>query len=314
MCQQNVDCAQGFSCLSGQCSCLDDSACAANQTCTQGRCAARSRCTKDADCAENNKRCQLTQGLCISPCTSPADCAPSLDPTLATALYACSVGSCERRCVNDATCGSGLICVGGTCAAATCKTRTDCPAGQYCTSASSGRCLSFTVCTSDSGCPKNTRCQGFAANACPPGFDCSDKICQELPACLIDGDCTAPSYCDEQHCQPATRCNVGMPCSEGFGCVAETCVPAACRGFTDCPGGQGCVAGRCKTALTSGDVVLLEVTPSRAVVEAGSSTKISVVGYGLDGVSYPLSSATFTVQDANGNPSSAATVTPSGII
>ncbi len=320
-CQADADCADGFSCKAGACQCIDDTSCALNQTCVAGTCTTPARCTKDDECAAAGKRCEVTQGLCVPPCRAAADCAPNVDPNLAATLYVCTGGTCERRCVNDASCGAGLICVANLCQVARCKTQSDCAAGQYCTSATNGRCEDFTVCTNTSRCPRNEQCQPFPANACPPGFDCTKSICQELPACLIDSDCalafgvpgptTPPSYCEEQHCQRSTRCTSNAQCA-GKDCVGGLCVPAACRGFSDCPAGQGCIAGACVSAPAPGDVALIDVTPARAVLEVGETLKLSVIAYRLSGASFPLASATFDVLDAAGQPSAAATVDAAG--
>ncbi len=322
-CQLDADCAKGFSCKAGRCDCIDDSSCAANQSCTQGRCETRARCTGDADCSGTGKRCELTQGLCIPPCRLPSDCAPNVDPNLATTLYACTQGTCQRRCVNDATCGAGLICVANLCEKATCKTLAECGPGQYCTSATFGRCVDYTVCTASSACQPNFRCQPFPTNACPPGFDCKQSICQELPRCLIDADCalafgapgpaTPVSYCQEQHCQLSTRCTGDAQCGANA-CIGGVCVPKACRGFADCPPGKGCVAGACVAAPSPGDVALLELSPLTALLQVADTLRVSVVGYRLDGSSYPLPQATFEVLDEAGAPSTAATVTPEGVV
>ncbi|MFL5321772.1 MAG: hypothetical protein ACJ790_19070, partial [Myxococcaceae bacterium] len=133
-CQADTDCAQGFVCKADKCTCTTDSACAANQICESGACVTRPRCTSDNDCASIGRKCELTQGLCIPACNVSTDCAPGVDPRVAVALYQCLDGSCLRRCLNDQTCGPNLICEDGSCRQTDCKTYSDCPQGQYCTS------------------------------------------------------------------------------------------------------------------------------------------------------------------------------------
>ena len=104
-CAQNTDCANGFACNQGKCQCAEDTACAANQQCTNGACVVRPRCTDDSQCRGTGARCEVTQGLCLPICTMPQDCAPTLDPRLAFALYTCDMGTCTRRCTQDLQCG-----------------------------------------------------------------------------------------------------------------------------------------------------------------------------------------------------------------
>lgn len=323
-CKADNDCATGFACKSDKCRCTNDSACAANQLCDDGACIARPRCTTDADCAALGRKCEVTQGLCIPACTTPYDCAPGVDPRVALALYNCLEGSCRRRCINDQTCGPGLICGGdGLCSAVECRTMSDCPSGEYCTSATTGRCETFTTCTTDAQCSPNFQCRAFGQNNCPPGFPCSQNICQELPRCFTDNDCQATfpgqqpgevSFCSDQHCQPTQPCNATVACPTGKTCVAQTCVPAVCRGHGDCASGQVCVDGACKTPPSNADVAAIRISPLRAWVVASSTVKFSVVGYELSNASSPLSNVTWEVLDSGGAPSTAATVNAQGVV
>lgn len=199
VCATTADCARGFECTDGQCLCSGHDVCARNQLCIQGSCEAQPSCRSDAECVSAGLRCELTQGICIPPCTAPADCAPGVDPTLAAVLYQCFQGGCQRRCTSDDTCGTGLICEDGLCAQARCTTKADCPANAYCTSASNGRCLEYQTCTTSDECAANHVCERFPDGECPPGFDCTQTLCRELPTCLIDADCapSPPSYCHD---------------------------------------------------------------------------------------------------------------------
>ncbi len=308
-CATTADCATGFTCADDRCQCNDDSSCQANQTCDPtGTCVARKRCTADAECAGTGKRCEVSQGICLPICTLPQDCAPDLDPRVAFTIYTCQSGTCTRRCTNDLICGgTGIICKAGVCQVAECKTKTDCPMNQYCTSATFGRCLEFQVCTATSQCPANSECKSFEMNQCPPGFDCTQKICQELPRCLIDGDCVSGTgmsvmqtgYCAEGHCQPTVRCS-GASCGSGLECIAGVCVPATCRGHSDCGANRACVDGSCANAPTAGELIQLRLEPRTATLEVGDTLELSLTGFMLGGASYPLSNGTFTVTNQTG--------------
>lgn len=307
-CAANEDCAAGFTCNDGRCECMDDSSCQANQTCDNGTCVARKRCMADVDCAGSGGRCEVSQGLCLPVCMLPQDCAPELDPRVAFTLYTCVSGTCNRRCVNDVTCGGqGIICENGLCKVADCKTKADCPADQYCTSATFGRCATFKTCTTNAMCERNFECKTFAMLECPPGFDCSQKICRELPRCLIDGDCVSGTgmmqmqtgYCAEGHCQPTTRCS-GASCASGLECIAGTCVPATCRGHSDCGANKACVEGACASAPAGSELVQLQLRPRTATLEVGDTLQLSMIGLLLGGASYPVTDATFTVMNQTG--------------
>lgn len=322
-CTSATDCANGFTCNQGRCQCEDDSACAANQQCTNGACQTRPRCTDDADCIGTGARCEVTQGLCLPVCNMPQDCAPTLDPRVAFALYTCSMGTCTRRCTQDLQCGGqSLICRNGLCTKADCAQASDCPAGQLCTSATFGRCEAYSTCTRTPDCMRNYECKRFPANQCPPGFDCSQSICQELQRCLADADCvsgvpgtmgSAPTgYCEEGHCQPSPTCVVSQQCSTGKTCIGGLCVPAVCRGHLECGGGKACVDGACVTAPDAQDIDGMRLSPTTGFLIEGDALQLHLIVFRLDGTSYPLESATFSVKDAMGMPSLNATVSSSG--
>ncbi len=324
-CTIDTDCATGFACTADRCQCLGDSSCGSNQTCTNGSCATRKPCTADADCAGQGGRCEVTQGICLPTCFTSTDCAPQLDPQVALALYACIDSACIRRCVNDVTCGgSGFICASNLCRKADCKTLSDCAAGQYCTSATFGRCATYSTCADSTSCQRNWECKQFGTAACPPGFDCTQKLCLELPQCLSDSDCVTGipgtgsskqnGYCAEGHCQPTLACVSPTECGPGKTCIAKVCVPSACRGHQDCSGAQACVDGTCIDGPMPAQINILRVTPVRALLEVGDTLQLHLVAFRLDGSSFPSAEAGFTVVDTLGMPSTAATVTAQGLV
>lgn len=324
-CARDLDCASGFTCAQGKCQCSDDSACAANQQCLNGSCQARPRCTDDAECRGTGARCEVTQGLCLPVCQMPQDCAPTLDPRVAFALYTCVNGTCTRRCTQDLQCGGqGLICRNGLCTKADCDDASDCPSGQYCTSALFGRCEAYTVCSQNSQCPRNFECRAFNQAQCPPGFDCEQTICQELQRCLADGDCVSgvpgsmgseiTGYCEEGHCQPSPTCVIDGQCGANKACIGGVCVPSVCRGQGSCQSGQACVDGACVTPPAPADVDSMQLSPTYGFLVEGDTLQLSVLGFRLGGASAPLPSATFEVKDTMGMASTAATVTSAGLL
>ncbi|PTL85425.1 hypothetical protein DAT35_01515 [Vitiosangium sp. GDMCC 1.1324] len=238
-----------------------------------------------------------------------------MDPRVASLLYVCRQGDCLRQCLNDQLCGAGFICEAGTCARAGCVTKADCPSGQYCTSATAGRCLEYQLCTSTSECGPNFECRAFTSGACPPGFDCATKICQELSRCLVDTDCPATAYCRDAHCQPTSACTEGSPCPSGLTCVANRCVPGGCRGHAECAPGEACTDGACRPAPPAGNIVALALSPRVATLVVGDTVQLSLVAYSApDSASFPLAEASFSAVDASGAPSSAVTVSSKGLV
>ncbi|MCY1077728.1 hypothetical protein [Archangium lansingense] len=270
-------------------------------------------CTSAEDCPAG-QRCEVVQGVCQAPCVQPVDCAPGVDPRVASLLYVCRQGDCLRQCLNDQLCGAGFICEAGTCARAGCTTQADCPSGQYCTSATAGRCLEYQTCESTAECGPNTECRAFTSGTCPPGFDCATKICQELPRCLVDTNCSATAYCRDSHCQPSAACMDSTECASGFTCVASRCVPSGCRGHSDCASGEACTDGACRPAPPAANIVSIALSPRTATLVVGDTVQLSLVAFTLDGASFPLAQGSFSALDASGSPSSAVTVSSSGLV
>ncbi|HVE84407.1 MAG TPA: hypothetical protein VND93_16240, partial [Myxococcales bacterium] len=309
-CSRASDCASGFTCSLGQCRCARDAACAAGEACLSGACAPMPTCSADADCAPYGRRCEPNQGICLLPCTTPDDCAPGADPQLALLLYSCNAGACARRCTGALNCGGGLVCFDGTCVRSNCATFADCPAGQYCTAASGGVCAPYQACQGTAGCPASFECRPFDAAACPPGFDCSVPVCQELPRCLVDAECAPPSYCQDRHCQRTAACSATAPCAgAGEICVGGACVPSPCRGDPDCAFPDACVDGRCTPPPAPGAVVSLRLFPAQSAIEVGETRSLSLLGVRADGSTVPIWSASYTV-----DPPGAAGATSSGAV
>ncbi|HZN94271.1 MAG TPA: hypothetical protein VFB81_16270, partial [Myxococcales bacterium] len=308
-CSRASDCASGFTCADGRCQCLRDSACAAGEACLSGACGPMPECAQDAECAAYGRVCEPNQGVCLVPCSSPEECAPGADPQLALLLYRCEVGRCVRRCTGNLTCGGGLVCFDGACVRSNCATFADCPAGRYCTSAAGGVCAPYQPCAGAQECPANFECRPF--DVCPPGFDCARPVCQELPRCLVDAECTPPpSYCQERHCQRAVACSGTAPCTgPGEICVGGACVPSPCRGNPDCAFPDACVDGQCTAPPPASAIVALRLLPASGVFEVGETRPLSLVGVRSNGSTVPVWAASYSV-----SPAGAADVTAGGAV
>ncbi len=237
-------------------------------------------------------------------------------------MWDCDEGTCKRRCTTDIQCGAtSLICLGGTCEAAQCTTFADCPAGRYCSSATFGKCLTLNTCTTTSQCDLNFECRAFNQLECPPGFDCTQKLCLELPLCIADQDCvsltdagvTATGYCEQGHCQRSTSCTVDAQCTNGDICIGGVCVPGICREHADCDGGY-CIAGVCNPPIANFEVSSLQLAPTSAIVIEGDTLQFTLRGLRFTGTGTPLSSATYEVFELDGGASSLATVSDAGLL
>jgi len=132
---------------------------------------------------------------------------------------------------NGASCGTDLVCSGGTCIA--------CAAGSSCV-------------------PASTPCHGGLLN-CSNGT----PTCVEQPSVLVDGTfCGSGLICNAGAC---IACSPGNPCSSGNACwVSEmtcdngvpSCVPIA--SFTDgtyCGNNMVCESGNCVSGCGDGGVL-----------------------------------------------------------
>ncbi len=169
---------------------------------------------------------------------------------------------------------------------------------------------------------KNTECKRFAETQCPPGFDCTQKICQELATCLADADCISlvpgqtgtqvTGYCEESHCQPSAPCVSDAECAEGKTCIAKVCVPSVCRGHLDCGSDKSCVDGKCVTAPAAKDIDSMRLSPTNGLLVEGDTLTLHLIVSRIDGSTSVLEEANFEITDATGLPSTAATVSATG--
>lgn len=250
----------------------------------------------------------MATGTCAAHCSSALDCAPGLSSVAANVLFQCLGGLCERRCLNDSTCGT-QVCINGGCATSNCKTASDCPAGELCTSTARGRCVPFQTCSASTDCAPGFSCAAFDGGTCPPGFDCSTAVCQELPRCLIDSDCLArgAAYCSGNHCHSTNACSSDSDCDAGTRCIGSLCYPGGCRGPAECPQGA-CIDGSCQRAADAGEIATLSIAPSSSVLAVGATQRLTVTGFDPLGQSRAINGVQFGVMSTSGGPSSAATV------
>jgi MYXO-CTERM domain-containing protein len=163
----------------------------------------------------DNGKCVPHCGSIEYPCNANAACDPKS-------------GLCvDPKCVG-VTCGSGQICIAGTCG--TPCTGVTCPHGQTCLG--------------------NTCIDLCAGVTCPAGQVCAEGGC--VPSCGQCGGltCASPLSCDGKTGLCAdSSCPGG--CSAGTHCASGSCVDD-CQGAR-CPAGQSCQAGQCVAPGSSKD-------------------------------------------------------------
>jgi hypothetical protein len=188
-------------------------------------------------------------------------------------------GQCEQRCNNDQICPNETICENFVCVPSQCDTNADCKMGMnpQCVGGAMGhgRCMNVVMCDAMGNCPPNMVCDKTTNN------------CQMLPACVSDRDCMNNSYCENNYCQPSTACSMAMPCPATRDCVGGTCVPAVCRGDTDCTMGQRCIGGMCQNPPSSMTVTMVRIITPAGVVRPTTTYRFTAVALDQSGAVVP---------------------------
>lgn len=245
--------------------CATDDDCTSGDVCVGGECGAPVDCVYSSDCPSLDQRCVMQ--VCRDPCTEDAQCGDER-------VWTCDTnGECLQACIDDRLCASGFICEGPMnmqiCVREECTTDADCPGAMVrCEGAGTGhgRCVEVQAC--DETIP----------DSCEPNFECIAGECVELETCRGDRDCPAASYCEDRHCQPADDCATAS-CGAGFDCIGDRCVPAVCRGPTDCDTNEVCVRGECIAPVDASAVVRVEIVTTSGAVRPGSTYRLRAVAY-----------------------------------
>jgi len=189
---------------------------------------ARQACNYKGTCQAGVTSCAATPLAAGPQCTNNNDCTGGLvcisqRCTACTADFQCGSGriclggTCQTpppgpgpECVNNNQCSGGLVCLGGTCQP--CTLASQCP-GQVCLGVS-GRCVGGETCVIDDDCARFLVCE-------------TGNICVLDGLCVDDGACASFSF--------NAFCLLGActePCSSTNPCLGD---------FTD----YQCVGGLC---------------------------------------------------------------------
>lgn len=213
------------------------------------------------------KQCTIstpTEGACDFDIGAPACVIPYPQTT-------CSEDPCTpKTCTSDSECGSGEVCVNGTCqtgGGGSCGTDKTCSVG-----GGGASCSNNSQCGGGGGggkCDTNNTCSADGT-----GADCSgDTDCTGGSTCNSSGQCVAggggSSCTDSSSCPQPSQCGANNTCTPGGGgkaCTADSecssggntcnsskqCVSggggADCTSDTDCGGGG---AGKCSSSASS---------------------------------------------------------------
>jgi hypothetical protein len=184
-----------------------------------------------------------------SGCTSDLQC----DDGNACTTDACSAGTCSHTQKPESTsCGSGVICCGGTCRAPTCTTGS-CTATSTCkptgTCNNAGTCSAscsysnapdLTVCGSGKCCYGT--CDTSLTNPSNLNISCSKEGCSTSSWIYVSDTSKNGVLCSGTQC---LQCNTvgscsyqnNSKCSQGYTCnSAGTCVASGCTSDSSCSG------------------------------------------------------------------------------
>ncbi len=167
------------------------------------------------------------------------------------ALVGCGDEDEQTGCEEDADCGTGEICVNGTCAEG-CTTADDCSnPNHFC---SGGQCanerernICFLPCKADEDCAPGDFCNlDFCGGIIDGNGRCEAR---GVTGCDDDDDCGDGQVCDVGAGECVDACTSHDDCDDGFLCNTDTghCVEegAECEEDTDCGDGQVCEDGVC---------------------------------------------------------------------
>ncbi len=108
----------------------------------------------------------------------------------------------------------------------------------------------YPNCETDEQCQEgefcvNNLCQQCRDNGdCPPGHECAEGACRQLPGyCTDSSQCSNGQVCRNNQCGP---CISNGDCPSGLVCMQGVCGQAECETDDECPAGLVCVNYRCK--------------------------------------------------------------------
>jgi MYXO-CTERM domain-containing protein len=201
------------------------------------------RCAGGGEPCDTGKPGVCAQGLTgCSSGTAPGECAPleAASPEVCDGLD----NDCDGVIDDDHPCGTGAVCVNGSCTSGCGGAEFGCDPGLAC---DDGQCVDSACvgmhCDAGKVCQQG-RCLAACDDVvCPLGQLCRSGVCKDPCAAV---SCKAGSVCREGACLESCQCS---GCKAGLSCDGSTgsCVDPGCEGKV-CPAGSACSQGACVDA------------------------------------------------------------------
>ncbi len=260
----------------GFCGCNTNADCSASLVCNANRCV-KASCTQNLDCSMNQGQiCAVATGKCITQtCTADSECPGNS----VCSNYSCTAQTSAHCIVANNTCATtlpGSLCTAGTapalptCVPKTCTASKDCDASlgsnlacisgtcqiNACTGSGAGNCTDTTQTCQSGRCnaQSGTNCRAGATGVCANSAICNAQgvcPCGKDSDCLVNGtqDMCTSGVCVAQtatHCIPDSLFTAAKSfCSKSV--LANTtcntlgqCICGVQTGATSCTGGQIC--------------------------------------------------------------------------
>lgn len=236
-CRVDNDCFLGHICLQNTClfGCHSDDDCSASESCRDNKCT--NPCVHGNPCGPN-ALCSVTNQRAACSCTEGM--VPN--PTAKVGCVRTPAGPCQE----NRACDNGWSCIQGQCRPV-CSSDTGCLVNERCDKPS-GTCK--PVCRKQSDCPSGEVCQNLVCqigchsdSGCPSDKACVNSqctnICATPTACGRNAVCSVVNHNKQCSCPPPL---VGDPLSA---CKQQS---VTCSHNKDCPSGLSCYGALCQTS------------------------------------------------------------------
>ncbi|MBT9560930.1 MAG: hypothetical protein IV100_33200 [Myxococcales bacterium] len=202
---------------------------------------------------------QCGASACATSCAADTNC---------VAGYYCTVGTCQPRKVDGATCTGANQCGSGQCVDGYCCNSSCAGPCQACnaakTGAANGVCTSVVggtdpdnectdqgvaSCGNDGTCSDNGSCRVYGPGTVCAAASCSSGVQTAAGTCDGSGTCNAggTAVCNPYNCGTnacVTTCTTAADCQSGYYCTNGTCQPIVQQGEA-CTTSAACATGYC---------------------------------------------------------------------
>jgi hypothetical protein len=252
--------------------CLDGGA----QNCgSNGRCDGRGGCETYADgttCAAG--RCDQVRNVVLGPSVCRTGRCEAAEPRSCAPFVGCEGARCSTRCVSNADCAGGNVCLNGSCGkrpiGSICSQDSECAGPGVC---AQGRCCATACSQTCMACNLEGAygtCSPVAVGGADPAGMCRNDACSSgcdgkggcrreregttcgASVCMGGGQLSIRTCSATGLCQPST-----LACPTGQACQRDRCLPpkrdlgGVCASDDECASGA-CVGGNCCATACTG--------------------------------------------------------------